>query len=500
MLLSRFATFLSGRAPAALAAAAVIASAGTALLQAPPAHATDLQTLDVSGAQDDGNYLRLGLAKSVVIKLPAPVKDVIVGDSSVVDVVIRNKTTAYLFGRSPAQTNVFFFDANGQEVLHLDLEVTLDSKGLKKLIDRTLPGNHIQVDTTGSNIVLRGTAANAAEAKIALDLAAKVAGTGVPGQQAATGGDATTSVVNAMTIGEGDQVMLKVRVVEVKREVAKKLGVDLTAAIDVGNAALNFATGNGVAGLANTIGANALNASPTYSDSDVSLDARIQALETQGVLKTLAEPTLTAISGQPAMFHAGGEFDAGNGCSASTASSSNGSSSYNSGSCGPTFKPYGVTLAFTPKVLSEGRIELKVATSVSELDAANSTANSRALSTRNAETTLELPSGGSMMLAGLIKDVTANAVKGTPGLMKLPVLGALFRSRDFQTQQTEMVVLVTPYIVNPVAEKRLATPGDRFAAPTDGQSLLWGKLNKTYGTAGKNQNGVYHGTVGYIIE
>lgn len=494
MLLSRFATFLSGRAPAALAAAAIIASAGTALIAPSPALATDLQTLDVSGAQDDGSYLRLGLAKSAVIKLPAPVKDVIVGDSSVVDVVIRNKTTAYLFGRSAAQTNVFFFDANGQEVLHLDLEVTLDSKSLKKLLDRTLPGNKIQVDTTGSNIVLRGTAANAAEAKIALDLAAKIAGTGAPGASSSSAGsDPTANVINAMSIGEGDQVMLKVRVVEVKREIAKKLGVDLKATLDIGNALLGAAASNPVAGVAGTLGA-------AYRSSDFNLDATIQALETQGVLKTLAEPTLTAISGQPAMFHAGGEFDAGSGCSAATASSTNGSSSYNGGSCGPTFKPYGVTLAFTPKVLSEGRIELKVLTSVSELDAANSTSNSRALSTRNAETTLEMPSGGSMMLAGLIKDVTANAVKGTPGLMKLPVLGALFRSRDFQTQQTEMVVIVTPYIVNPVSGKQLATPGDRLAAPSDTQNLLWGRLNKTYGTAGKNQNGVYHGTVGYIIE
>ena len=159
-----------------------------------------------------------------------------------------------------------------------------------------------------------------------------------------------------------------------------------------------------------------------------------------------------------------------------------------------------MTLGFTPKVLSEGRIELKIATAVSELDAANSTANSRALSTRNAETTVELPSGGSMMLAGLIKDVSATAIRGTPGLMKLPVLGALFRSRDYQSQQTEMVVIVTPYIVNPVAEKDLVTPADHFNDPTDTQSLLFGRLNKVYGSPGKHGGGVYHGTVGYIIE
>jgi pilus assembly protein CpaC len=494
MLLSRIAKLLAPKQrPMVLAAAgALMSTAGTWLIPglAPGlAHATDLQSVEVSGAEDDGNYLRLGLAKSAVIRLPAAVKDVIVGDSAVVDVVIRNKTTAYLFGRSPAQTNVFFFDANGQEVLHLDVEVTLDGKGLKKLLDRTLPGNKIQVDTTGSNIVLRGSAANAAEAKVAVDLATKVAG-GAAGA-AAAGGD--SPVINAMTVGEGDQVMLKVRVVEVKREIAKKLGVNLRSALTLGDVVLNAASLNPISGAAGAIGAG-------LRTDNLQLDAAIQALESQGVLRTLAEPTLTAISGQPAMFHAGGEFDAGSGCSAATGSSNNGNSSYSGGSCGPTFKPYGVTLAFTPKVLSEGRIELKVLTSVSELDAANSSANSRALSSRSAETTLELPSGGSMMLAGLIKDISADAVKGTPGLMKLPVLGALFRSRDYQTQQTEMVVIVTPYIVNPVGEKQLATPADRLATPNDRQSLLWGRLNKTYGTAGNHQNGVYHGTVGYIIE
>lgn len=489
MLFSRFAKLILGRAPAAFATAALIASA-VPVLPAAPAHASDLQTLDVSGAQDDGNYLRIGLSKSVIIKLPAPVKDVIVGDSNVVDVVIRNKTTAYLFGRAPAQTNIFFFDANGQEVLHLDLEVTLDAKSVKKLLDRTLPGNRILVDTTGSNIVLRGTAANAAEARIALDLAAKVAG---GGSAAAAGASADSNVINAMSIGEGDQVMLKVRIVEMKRDVAKKLGVDLSSAINIGGTVLNLASSNLIAGAGKAL-------SGSVDSGSVSIDATLQALESQGVVRTLAEPTLTAISGQPAIFNAGGEFDAGSGCTAATGSSSNGNSTYNGGSCGPTFKPYGVTLSFTPKVLSEGRIELKILTEVSELDAANSTANSRALSSRKADTTLELPSGGSMMLAGLIKDSSANAVKGTPGLMKLPILGALFRSRDFQAQQTELVVICTPFIVKPTGEKQLALPSDRFAEPTDSQNLLWGRLNKTYGTAGRTQNGVYHGTVGYIIE
>ncbi len=494
MLFSRYSPLTAP--PYRLGVSAAALTMGLAMLVTPltvlatGAQASDLDYSQTGTESGDANYLRIGLAKSAVIRLPAAVKDVIVGDPSVVDVVIRNKNTAYLFGRSAAQTNIFFFDADGREVLHLDLEVTLDSKALKKLLDRTMPGNKIQVDTTGQNIVLKGVAQNAAEAKIAQDLAVRMAG----GNEA--------NVVNAMSIGEGDQVMLKVRIVEVKRDVAKKLGVALQSAFSAGDLVAGYSALNPINALAGIFGgvAGYSGHAVSYDNGNVSVDAAIEAMESQGILRTLAEPTLTSISGQPAAFHAGGEFDAGSACTGSSGSTTNGSGSYDGGSCGPTFKPYGVTLGFTPKVLSEGRIELKIATSVSELDAANSTANSRALSTRTAETTVELPSGGSMMLAGLIKDVSANAVKGTPGLKNVPVLGALFRSRDFLTQQTEMVVIVTPYIVNPVAEKKLATPADGYNDASDTQSILFGRLNKVYGTPGKHQNGVYHGSVGYIIE
>lgn len=496
MLFPTLSSTLGGKARKT--AAAMLAASGLALAVFPalsahlagPARASDLETLSVTGAEEDGHFLRLGVGKSAVIKLPAEVKDVVVGDPAVVDVVIRNKNTAYLFGRTPLQTNVFFFDASGQQILQLDLEVTTDTKALQKLIDRTLPGTRIKVDTVGANVVLKGMASSAGEAKLAVDLASKFAA-----------GD--TNVVNAMTIGEGDQVMLKVRVVEIKRDVVKKLGVALQGALNIDNfvavaRALNPITsmGNIVGGAGGFSGGTA-----SYSGSNFSVDAAIEAMENEGILRTLAEPTLTAISGQPAMFHAGGEFDAGNACSGlSGSSSAGGAGSLSGGSCGPSFKPFGVTLAFTPMVISEGRISLKIATAISELDPANSTENSRALSTRNAETTLELPSGGSMMLAGLIKDVSTQAIKGTPGLKNLPILGALFRSRDFTSQQSEMVVIVTPYIVNAVNEKQLATPADGFNEPTDRQALLFGRLNKIYGTPGKHTNGVYHGTVGYIIE
>lgn len=455
-------------APAAAIALAIVTGA-TGVLALPKAHASDLDFSRMDQTEsDDAHFLRIGLLKSAVIKLPATVKDVIVGDPSVVDVVIRNKNTAYLFGRSAAQTNIFFFDANGQQIMQLDVDVTMDTKALQKLIERTIPGSRIKVDTIGGNIVLKGTAANASEAKLAEDLAARM-----------SVGD--KGVVNAMKIAEGDQVMLKVKVVEVQRDVLKTLGVDLSAALSVGNLATSFATGNPLAGVSaiGNIG---------YKGSNFSVDASIAAMEQQGLVRTLAEPTLTAVSGQRAQFLAGGQYPYVSGRSCDT----NGTNCINT----VTYKDYGVKLGFTPSVLSEGRISLKIATEVSEL----SDATSGALNTRAAETTIELPSGGAMMLAGLIKDTTQQTISGTPGLKDLPVLGTLFRSRNYISGQTELAVIVTPYLVNPVAEHELATPADRLNSPTDRQQILFGRLNRVYGTAGKNPNGVYHGNVGYIIE
>jgi len=470
---------------------ALAAAAGNMSLLAPPAHASDLDPVALAGAtEEDGHFLRLGTGKSAVVKLPAEARDVVVGDPQVVDVVIRNKNTAYLFARKTGQTNVFFFDADGRQIMQVDLEVTTDTKALQKLINRTFPGNKIKVDTVGVNVVLNGTAANAAEAKLAEEMAN------------ATNPDGDIKIINALAISEGDQVMLKVRVVEVQRDVAKQLGVALAGSFSIGDVVGSVTAFNPVTSMAGIFGGASgySGGSAGYTGNDFSVDAAIEAMEREGVLRTLAEPTLTAISGQPAMFHAGGEFDAGSACTGASGSSNNGTGTFTGGSCGPMFKPYGVTLGFTPMVLSEGRISLKIATAISELDAANSTTFSRALTTRNAETTVELPSGGSMMLAGLIKDVSAQSVQGTPGLKNLPVLGALFRSRDFLNKQTEMVVIVTPYIVNAASEKQLATPMDHFNEPTDRQTLLWGRLNKVYGTPGQHPNGVYHGTVGYIIE
>jgi pilus assembly protein CpaC len=236
-------------------------------------------------------------------------------------------------------------------------------------------------------------------------------------------------------------------------------------------------------------------------------------MDQAGVIHTLAEPNLTAISGETASFVAGGEFPvlSGYSCSAATTGSS-------VQSCQPSiiYKKFGVSLNFTPVVLSEGRISLKVMTEVSDISAQNalviqvpgatpntpgSTSTVPSIRTRRAETTVEIPSGGSLALAGMIQNSTKQAISGLPGLMDLPILGALFKSRDYVNQQTELMVLVTPYVVRAVAQKDLSRPDDGFADPGDPASILLGRLNRIYGVGGTiDPPDSYHGKYGFILD
>ena len=446
-----------------------------ALLQKSAA-ASDLETIQ-STAESDGQFVRIGLNKSIVVRLPANAQDVIVGNPEIVDAVVRSKNTAYLFARAIGQTNIFFFDEGGRQILNLDLEVAIDAMALQKLIQRSLPNARITVEWADKNVVLTGTS-SAGDAKTAIDIAQNFAGIGKDDMP-------KLGIVNAIKIAGEDQVMLKVRIVEVKRNVLKQFGVDLQALLSIGKFAFNLQSFGPLAG---TTGIKGI-----YDDGTNTITGVIRAMETDGVLKTLAEPNLTAISGQSASFHAGGEFPTGSSCSGSASGGSSATT------CGVEFKEFGVSLSFTPIVLSEGRINLKVKTDVSELSDLR-VGGIPGVDSRSAETTIELPSGGSMMLAGLIKDTTRQQIDATPGLKKLPVLGALFRSRDYSRDETELVVIVTPYLVSPVNEKQLSTPADRFNVPTDRQTILLGRLNKVYGTAGQNPDGVYHGNVGFIVE
>ena len=452
-------------------AAAVLFAPSWAIVE--PAHAGDYGVSAAGG--DGGRLVRIGLNKSIVIKLPGDARDVLVGNPDIVDAVVRTKNTAYLFARAVGQTNIFFFDAKGQQILALDLEVAQDMTALQKLVRRTIPGSRITVDTIGENVVLSGSAKSPAEAKLALDLALKF-----------VGGD-EKKVISSINVLGKEQVMLKVRVAEVQRNVLKQFGINTTAIFSIGKFAFDLANVNPFTSpLISPQGGYG----GGWSSGGDSVDIFVRAMERDGLLRTLAEPTLTAVSGEAANFLAGGEFPIPVAQQDNTISIE--------------FKKFGVGLGFTPLVLSEGRISLKISTEVSEISNDISVSLDRivipGLSVRRAETTVELPSGGSLAMAGLIKDNARAEINGTPLLKDVPILGALFRSRDFQQNQSELVIIVTPYVVNPVNEQQLAMPTDGLQNATDKQAILFGRLNKIYGGPGKGPDGVYHGNVGYIVE
>jgi pilus assembly protein CpaC len=471
---------ISSCAAALLASFLVIAPGATNI-----ARATDLNVAAVNGG-DGLDFYRLGVDKSTIIHLAGEAKDVIVGNPEVADVVVRSKNTVYVFGRKVGQTNVFFIDANGQQIKAMNLEVSLDPVVIRNLIKRTLPGTRITVDSIGNNLILGGTAMNAIEAKTAYDLAM-----GIDGSNGGGGGKG--NIVNTIKIAGEDQVMLQVKVVEIKRDVLKQFGIDFRALIDAGNFAFSLASANP---FANSLLSGNGGYKASFASGTSNFDSLIRAMETDGLVRTLAEPNLTAISGQSASFLAGGQFPYVL-CQTTAATATAGAAR----TCTVDFKDYGVGLNFTPTVLTEGRINLKIHSDVSDLNnVTTGDATIPGIDKRTVDTVLELPNGGSMMMAGLIRETTRQNASGTPGLKKLPVLGALFRSRDYISNQTELVVIVTPHIVRSVAQQQLATPADNFAPASDRQAIFMGHMNKLYGSAGKAPVGTYNGNVGFIVE
>jgi pilus assembly protein CpaC len=462
----------------------------------------------VTNGAANAKFVPLGIGKSVVIDLPRDAKDVLVANPAIANAVVRSARRAYLIGVGVGQTNVFFFDADGRQIAAFDIAVTRDLNGIRGALRKIAPGANIQVEGLGPDgIVLSGAVASPVESQQAVDLAARLVG------------DAN-KVVNSMTIRDRDQVMLKVTVAEVQRDVVKQLGINLGASIGVGSNVVNFNTDNPFTAYGRPLNSsawkggwvNGSNSNPLPSPfSPGSLGsgaaanavvATIQAMEQAGVIRTLAEPNLTAVSGESATFLAGGEFPVPGG--------------YTCDSSVPPicqlqiqWKKFGVGLSFTPVVLAEGRISLKVLTEVSELSPENAVVlqpNSQAapitipsIKARRAETTVEIPSGGSLAMAGMIQEQTKQAMNGVPGLMQVPILGTLFKSRDYVNRQTELMVLVTPYVVKPVAQKKLSRPDDGFADSSDPQAVLMGKINRLYGGPRKVDQ-PYHGSYGFILD
>jgi pilus assembly protein CpaC len=488
--------------------------------------------VDIGSTSGASQRVKLGLNKSVVIDLPSDAYDILVANPAVADAVTRTARRIYLFGKAVGETNIFVFGPNGEQITSLDLAVERDVAGLEDYIKRFIPNSDITIELINDNVVLTGTVDTPLDAKRAAELAGIFVsgGEATTGQysQTASGGSSdggvaidnpdsarrTSQIVNLLQIIGEDQVTLKVTVAEVSRNVMKQLGVNLVASGSSDGLSWG-AVSEPIYGLGKPLAQSGLSLTGDL------LDSYFNAMEQAGVMKTLAEPTLTAVSGEKATFKVGGEFNVVSGQSVSPptpARDSNGDGVIDEAASfgGVTYEvakiEYGIGLEFLPVVLSAGRISLKVRTSVSEPTTEGSiglTANplrlqgSNMLSIRKrlADTTVELPSGGSMVIAGLVRDDVRQAVNGLPGLTKIPVLGTLFRSRDFVRNETELVIIVTPYLVKPVARNALAKPDDNFNAASDGAGMFLGRVNRVYGTMKTDRpNGRYHGMVGYIYK
>ena len=495
----------------AVALVLALAALSVSHAQAKPAMdeaATRVVAISTRGASGH-QRLVLSLDKAAVVQLDQDARDVLVSNPDLVDAVVRTPRRIFLLANKIGQTNAFFFDGAGKQILTLDIRVERDVTDLTNMIKASLPNSSVQVQAINDNVVLTGSVSSSLESTRASDLAARFAGD-------------PKKVVNMLTVAGGAQVMLKVRVAEMDRSIAKQFGVNLTSAANIDGVPVVATTSNpyGLLGtaLSNLSGAQigsscgaafaaaVTGTITTQVTSNVSTNPIIlqpgtangvattnngttcsapnnaqgilNALEQVGLVHMLAEPNLTAVSGETAKFLAGGEFPVPAGRD-------------QQGNISIEFKQFGVGLSFTPVVISPGRISLQLSTEVSELtntgsftlqgfNGAGTVVTIPALSVRRAETTVEVPSGGSFAIAGLMQHNTKQVLDGLPGVMNLPVLGALFRSRDFENDKSELVVLVSAYLVEPNSASAFSAPTDGFVAPTDPETLLLGRLNAVY--------------------
>jgi len=443
-----------------------------------------------SFATDSGKTTRIqmGVGKTVMVDLPHDAAEIVVGNPAVVNAVVRTPRKLYLMGAGLGQTSVFALDAQGQRFADFEISVGRDVGELTPLLRAAIPNSEITVRTVSDTIILTGSVASPRDAQRAMDIA--------KGFAAKKNEDGSGGVINGMQIRGEDQVMLKVTVAEVSRNVLKQLGVSNGANPDVllsgnwgvlsnGNPfAVNGSLTNGALTLKNLTGGGTT--------------LTVQAFERYSVARVLAEPTVTAVSGESAKVVVGGEIAIpGPGGCAVGAGGAYG--------CAPAvvFKPYGVTLGFTPVVQAEGRIQLHLITEVTEIDLTTQVTiqgvSVPGFKTRKNETTIELPSGGAMATAGLLTQMSGQAINGLPGLLDVPVLGALFRSRDYQRQETELLVIVSPYIVKPISQQQVIRPDDNFQDASDPQAWLLGRVNRIYATRNNPElTRNYKGRIGFI--
>jgi len=451
---------------------------------------TKSATIQSPGESALSRSIVIPFSKSTVVELPADMMDVIVSNPDIVESVVHTSRRVVLIGKKPGQTNTYVYGHDGRELLNLEIRVERDIKGLKDLIAQHTDGADVEVQAVNDNILLTGPVANAVMSR-------RVEALAEMWMDEATSSGSDSEIVNLMTVQGKDQVLLKVRIVEMQRTVTKQLGIDLNAIARIGDSTVSLLNSNGLGGATSGF-QGSVNYNNTGGGSLQSLTGTLAALERVGLIRTKAEPTLVATSGETANFLSGGEFPF---LSNSTID--------DSGRLTPEFefKPYGISLGFTPVVLSEGRISLNISTEVSEpttegsIETGGAGSDILGLRVRRANTVVELPAGGSFVIAGLIREESRQNTDGIPGLKDVPGVGAAFRSRNDLNTQTEMVVIVTAYLVDPTHPDKLQTPLDGFTPASDKDSLLLGRLNKVYKNTDKRGRATgLSGPFGHVVD
>jgi pilus assembly protein CpaC len=459
MLLGLAATPVAAQAPPSTPAppGTAIATPPTAQAAPPPAPAPAPRYAGASQIPATGQRITLEVNKGTLERLAGPAATVFVANPDIADVQVKSPTLIYITAKAPGETVIYAVDANDNVLLNAPILVEHDISRLRSSLRQLAPGEKIAADSVDGNLVLTGVASDAGQADRVSKLAASMAGE-VKGSQ----------VINRMTVATPNQVSLRVKIAEVDVTKLNEIGVNWQKAFGNPASSVQFQTTNPV-----TIAAETTNTIIVGKMLGQSVFSTISALEQEGFITSLAEPNLIATSGQTASFLVGGEFPVPvSGASAATGGF-------------PTisveFKDFGVSLAFTPTVIDSHHLNLRVRPEVSELSTvgevsvpltSTATVTIPALTVRRAETSIELGSGESFALAGLLMHTSQQLVSKVPWIGDIPILGALFRSDRFQRGETDLVIIVTPYLVNPVATARFAAPTDQLQLPNDAQRVL----------------------------
>ena len=405
----------------------------------------------VKAVKNVAEEIELPLHKAKVLTLSRATTGAIIGDPTVLEVEETDQSNKIILRpQAVGLTNVFFMDNKGEIIRQAEVRVVFDNQGIKSALQSLLPNEKINVSAFRNSVFLTGKVSSAAVAQNAVTIASQFVAE-------------APNVVNMMSVGGGQQVVLQVRVAEMDRNVRKNLAVNSTLSkifSNLGDRGISVAGTNPI-----TFGDTSYVTGTLFTGGGVFSNATFEALEQQSLARTLAEPTLTALSGETATFLSGGEF-------AMPAGVTDGTTNYE-------MTEFGIRLEFTPRVLDKGRINLVISTEISAIGATINTFSS--LTQKQTTTTIEMPSGGTLMISGLLQDDMSDTVNGAPFLKDIPILGALFRSTAFSQDQTELVVTVTAYLVKPIDSAReAALPTDGFEDATDIDLYVWGRMHRHY--------------------